>query len=376
MDKFHNTEFDAATQLKLALFRGYIREWLPVFLTKNFQKVNLYDLFAGPGYDAYGNPGSPVIIVEEMNQFFQTYPDLKDSANVRMVFNDYKQLKIVKLKQAVEQLARSPSCCSIEYSRQPFQKALQQYLPEIASKNSANLIIMDQFGFKEVTPEVIRQLAECSTTDILFFIPSSFIKRFIETPEVGGKFDMDSEQVKSRDYNTIHRFVCEYFRQKLGSQEYCLAPFSIKKGSNIYGVIFGSQSLFGLDKFLKVCWALDPVTGEANYNIDGDFAWAQKGLFPGMNTISKEDKFQHDLKVFVHDRSPTNHDVYKFTLTQGFRPQRATGLLRKMRQNGQLVVTDLDSKRSSTQGGYYIAWDEYNKQLPRIRFSVKETRNG
>ena len=229
MDKLHNTEFDASTQLKLALFRGYIREWLPVFLTRNFQKVNLYDLFAGPGYDAEGNPGSPIIIVEEMNRFFQTYPNLKDNANVRMVFNDYKQFKIAKLKQAVEQIACSQSCCTIEYTQQPFQEALQQHLPEIAGKNSANLIIMDQSGVKEVTPSVIRQLAECGATDILFFISSSFIKRFIEPPEVGGKFDMDLEEVKSHDYNTIHRFVCEYFSEKLGDREYFLTPFRSRK---------------------------------------------------------------------------------------------------------------------------------------------------
>lgn len=31
--KFHDDEFDDATQIKLAIFRGYIRKWLPVFLT-------------------------------------------------------------------------------------------------------------------------------------------------------------------------------------------------------------------------------------------------------------------------------------------------------------------------------------------------------
>ena len=31
--KFHENEFDDATQVKLDVFRGYIRKWIPVFLT-------------------------------------------------------------------------------------------------------------------------------------------------------------------------------------------------------------------------------------------------------------------------------------------------------------------------------------------------------
>jgi len=55
MSAFHDKVFDDSTQLKLAIFQGYIRKWLPVFLTqygggrKNFQQVNIYDFFAGPG---------------------------------------------------------------------------------------------------------------------------------------------------------------------------------------------------------------------------------------------------------------------------------------------------------------------------------------
>ena len=150
--------------------------------------------------------------------------------------------------------------------------------------------------------------------------------------------------------------------------KYYLAPFSLKKGSNIYGIIFGNASLLGLDKFLKVCWTLDPINGESNYNINGDFAWANKGLFDDMNKISKEEKFRFDLENFVKDKSPNNHDVFHFALTHGFRPKQATSLLRQMK----LHRISLDLKRPCTASGYYVTWDEYNEHPPRIRFSIKE----
>ena len=52
--------------------------------------------------------------------------------------------------------------------------------------------------------------------------------------------------------------------------EYYLAPFSIKKGANIYGVIFGSGYPLGMDRFLQVAWAKDAISGEPNFDIHRD----------------------------------------------------------------------------------------------------------
>ncbi|KKK85629.1 hypothetical protein LCGC14_2771360, partial [marine sediment metagenome] len=59
---FHNKPFDDETILKLEIFRGYTREWLPVFLSKRtFSSVNIFDYFAGPGKDSHGQEGSPLL---------------------------------------------------------------------------------------------------------------------------------------------------------------------------------------------------------------------------------------------------------------------------------------------------------------------------
>jgi hypothetical protein len=154
--------------------------------------------------------------------------------------------------------------------------------------------------------------------------------------------------------------------------EYHLAPFSIKKGANIYGVIFGSGSLLGLDKFLKVCWKADAVTGEANYNIDSDFSWGgQKSLFAEQNVIRKVDLFAHDLKEFIRSSSPSNRDVFKFCLTKGFRPGHASDILRAMQKNNELQVVDWTSGLPGKAGTFYLTWDNYNKHDPKIRFIVR-----
>jgi hypothetical protein len=49
-------------------------------------------------------------------------------------------------------------------------------------------------------------------TDILFFIPSSYVHRFKQHPAVAQWIDMRDQE---SDYLTIHRDICKYFRSQL-----------------------------------------------------------------------------------------------------------------------------------------------------------------
>lgn len=58
--------FTEATMLKLDIFRRCFREWFPVFVHHpSVKHIFIYDMFAGSGTDSEGNPGSPIILLEE-----------------------------------------------------------------------------------------------------------------------------------------------------------------------------------------------------------------------------------------------------------------------------------------------------------------------
>lgn len=58
--------FHEATMLKLDIFRRCFREWFPVFVHHpGVKQIFIYDMFAGSGTDSMGNPGSPIILLEE-----------------------------------------------------------------------------------------------------------------------------------------------------------------------------------------------------------------------------------------------------------------------------------------------------------------------
>jgi len=54
----HQQPFDEGTRDKLELYREYLREWLPVFINgSSVDFLQIFDFFAGPGFDVGGNPG-------------------------------------------------------------------------------------------------------------------------------------------------------------------------------------------------------------------------------------------------------------------------------------------------------------------------------
>jgi len=357
---FHSKSFDDATLLKLEIFKRYIREWLPVFMAKRdgcvpFDRVNIYDFFAGPGRDGNDNPGSPLIIQEEVKAFCEARAQLKAETPIRMIFNDIQKSHIEKLRESVEEMRCSKDCCSFEYCSEPFLNVVEKYLPSMRERGQANLVILDQFGVKEVTPEIVQKILAAGTTDILFFISTASIRRFAATPEFRDKFKLDSEEIKTVAYNTVHRFLCDHFRSQLTAGNAMLAPFSIKKKSNIYGIIFATTHELGMEKFLKVCWGLDRVTGEASYNIDNEVTWnGQQSLFTDDNTPTKETVFETELLSFIKDQNPSNKRVFRFGLERGFCSAKCNDALKVLQGAGKIEVEDISTMKSARKGAFYL----------------------
>jgi three-Cys-motif partner protein len=368
---FHAEPFNEETKLKLEIFRGYIREWLPVFLAKpTFKIVALYDFFAGPGKDVKGEKGSPLIIIEELNRYLNdpSKPQSQD-VKIKLYFNDEDTHKYMELKKAIENENVS-KVFSIEVDNKDFTAAFKEKFSSIASADTATLVILDQCGIKHITQDVFTKLISCRATDILFFISSSTIRRFTGEDCIDQYFlGVSRKQIEAIDPGHIHRFICNQYYRKLipADKNYYLAPFSIKKDANVYGLIFGSSSLYGLEKFLRVCWDIDPETGEANYNIDRDAFRNTQLLFKELSIPRKKDEFQNNLLAELTKKSLTNKELYKYCLENGFLPKHMNEILTAIQKEGKLITVPKDSKH------FYIGWNYYSgKKDIIVTFSVKE----
>ncbi|NPU91250.1 MAG: three-Cys-motif partner protein TcmP [Gammaproteobacteria bacterium] len=325
-NNFHKNSFDDATQLKLEVYRRYIKSWLPVFISRkpdrNWNgKINIFDFFCGPGMDNEGNDGSPLIAVRSCLEYEKLLT--KNGSTISLYFNDDKPSKIEKLNSVLEEL-NIPSSIAYETSSEAFGHAFVRKMKHISG--SANLLFIDQCGIKEVTPKVFHTLIGLKGTDFLFFIASSFLGRFKDSPEFKKYLDVCNHLDGSTEHHDSHRAIADMYRDMIpAGTEYYIAPFTLKKKRNIYGLIFGTGNLLGILKFLQVCWEIDPERGEANFDIDGDQLPNNSGdnfdLFKSNTTASKVEVFQKNLENslrmgnFITDRA-----VFIHALENGFIP--------------------------------------------------------
>jgi three-Cys-motif partner protein len=368
---FHAEPFDRETKLKLEIFRGYIREWLPVFLSKRtFKAITLYDFFAGPGSDIEGEKGSPLIIIDEVEAYLNNPTTPKaQGVEIKLYFNDDDKSKYLVLKEAIEKEGIK-GFFSVEVENKDFTAAFNDKFSAIGAADTANLVILDQSGIKHITQDIFKKLMACRSTDILFFISSATVKRFVGENCIDQYLpSISKEQIDNLDAGHIHRFICnEYYRKLVPTgKDYYLSSFSIKKDSNVYGLIFGSGSLYGLEKFLRVCWAIDPKTGEANYNIDKDDFRDEESMFKELNVIHKKEEFQKNLTAELKKKPMTNKELYRYCLESGFLPKHVNEILKTLQKNGKLIVSPEGSK------GFYIDWKYYSgREDKTVTLRVKE----
>jgi hypothetical protein len=195
--------------------------------------------------------------------------------------------------------------------------------------------LLDQFGVSQVTSDIFRKLTSFPCTDFLFFISSSTLQRFREHPAIKQKI------TRSADFNQVHQAALAYYHSLLPKHaRYYLAPFSIKKGSNIYGVIFGSAHPLGMDKFLNVAWNQDRLNGTANFDINRDEIQPEQPMLD-LGVITKPHKlgvFEQELERLLRARAlPDEFSVAEMCFSHGVMRSHASPVLSRLKQEGVIA---------------------------------------
>ncbi|MEW6508805.1 MAG: three-Cys-motif partner protein TcmP [Bacteroidota bacterium] len=340
--------FDEGTILKLEIFEKYFEEWLPTFIMGTYPKpIQVFDLFAGSGYDKNNIAGSPIRILEIINKHRGNLSN--KSKKVFLFFNDSDENKIDQLKINVEAKTKELSLTSlveIKFSSNNFRECFGLYRKEL--NNGCNLIFIDQNGFKEVDEKVFYFLINLDTTEFIFFISSSYIHRFADAPEVQKhhpKFDFEKIKLSSR--RSVHNTICEEYHKYVPKSvtNFLLIPFSIMKDdkSNVYGLIFVCKHPLAADKFLHIVWNKNLINGNANFDIDADLQKSQLHLFDGKKP-TKIESFQNKLRESILAGSiKTNKDAYLFTLNQGHISQHANEEIKRMKKENKIIFDSSSS---------------------------------
>lgn len=336
--KFFEQAFDEATLAKLDLYKSFCQEWLPVFISRKetiYHNVNVFDFFAGAGTDSEGVKGSPLIAIDIIKAYQSQI--LEKNINVSLFLNELDKDTHDKLLQNTA-IFTNENYFSLKVSNMNFNDCFDLYYPIMQKMNTANLIFIDQFGIKEVPNEIFQKLIELKHTDFIFFISSSYLHRFGETDEFKKTIMLPDNN--NRKYNSIHREVTNFYASLIpANKTYYLAPFSIKRKSNIHGLIFGSNHSYGAEKFLKQCWKSDKLRGEANFDIDSEsIVENQLDVFSGKPKMAKKiEAFEENLKEKIINREiASDKRAYTYGLSEGFTPKQVRKVLEDMIKNKQI----------------------------------------
>ena len=377
---FQNNPFDESTKLKLNIFGECFRAWLPVFIHDPFtEQIFIFDFFAGSGIDSEGILGSSLILLNEARGEDRKYCS-KAKKKITFIFNEHNRNNINELENNVsnhfENCIKQNQCekCVYDYeiNKSDFKTVFYTEKTQeiLQDKNIGKFVLLDQYGFKEIDKDIFLHLVKSPKTDFIFFISSSFIKRFQQHENTKKYIDTEKLNFDESQPKECHRIIAEYFKELIPKdQEYYLHQFTIQKENkgNYYGLIFGTNHTFGMEKFLKVCWNQDNVSGEANYDIDDDMIRNGMTLFNELNTSRKKDFFKDQLITFLQDFR-SNNELYKFTLENGCLPMHTNEILKVMQKNERLEAQPSDTRKSS----FYLSWEYYKKQEIKAKFRIRK----
>jgi three-Cys-motif partner protein len=339
----HSKPFDEQTLTKLELFEDYAKEWIPTFVMSSHSEICVFDFFAGPGYDNYHVAGSPIRILRQVEA--QMGHVFAKRVKVKLFFNEYGKSKFKLLELSCDKFienspemsrAKKTGLLSVTYYNEDFAILFPKLLSTI--KAFPSLIYIDQNGLRFLADQYLLELEKTETTDFLYYASSSFLLRFGNTLGFQHCLSLNIENIRTKKPKYVHQELLVQLREKLPIKtNLSLYPFTIKKNSNYYGIIFGASHPRAVDKFLKTVWKKNEINGAANFDIDDDKKKVQLDLFEGKH-LTKIERFQeYFTELILSGQIKTNADAYNFVLKEGHVPQHAAEVMRKLKQAG--VVT-------------------------------------
>lgn len=326
--------FDEETLAKLDIFEDYAEAWIPTFVMSGYKEIHIFDFFAGSGYDHIGIPGSPIRILQQIRKYLQHI--FEKGTKVVFHINEYEKLKYEELQIACEKYVDQYPELRRILQIKPYCRDFADLFDELYSviMKYPSLVYLDQYGVKFLSEKYIRAFENTKTTDFLYFVSTSHFLRFGNTLEFRKHFNFDVEHAKREPYKFIHRNLIKQMQGSLlSSSELKLYPFSIKKGNNIHGIIFGAKSIRAIDKFLDIAWRRSPVNGDANFDIDGEATIQQLDIF-GNQRQTKKEVFAKKLQDYIKlNKVVTNKDIFNFTLSLGHPRQHGAAVVKTLKNN-------------------------------------------
>jgi len=375
------------SKAKVELYTSYLATYLTILArTPYVDTVHIYDLMCGEGIYSDGSKGSPIVTMEKIKEHY--FQNNKTCPNLHIWFNDKDKSEIENDKYKVERVQQKcskiycPSNVNVSFRKEDYTQISLDVVYELESLSNKEraLIFIDPYGYKEVKPDQLKRFLRNGKTEVILFLPISFMSRVANKSLSqdffpGGKplkefllplFEFDKKfQYSTKP--TIFINQLKYLLSKfLQDEKIFVDTFTIQRDEqNIYCLFFFTHHILGFEKMLETKWKLDEEQGKG-FRLNSE----QGMLFREVEISEYPNKLKNYILL---EKAKTNADLYLFGLNNGFLPRHTNQVLKNWQHDNPKFKVYLKDGTEARKGAFYINYENYSKKTKQIvKFSFEK----
>lgn len=373
---------------KVAFYRSYLVKMLSIMsVTRYFNRVNIFDVFCGRGVYADGGHGSPIQAMEAIQKVREDHPS---DTTFYLYLNDVVKKFVLGVKEYIEEHFPKNGLCKVNYLNAPAKRLFEELVSflEHMPKTSKNVIFIDPYGYKDIHKETLRRMMSNERTEILLFLPISFMHRFthyafdgnankgaLPLREFISEFFPVGHPVRSDEPMDVKQYIRELTKAFSFDGKYYTTSYFIERDcKNYFALFFMTTNLLGLEKAVDTMWELDKLEGKGFHQPEVETL--QQKMFEDFFREEDDRKRFEYLRIlmlsFLEKRQRSNCEIYEYILQHGYKPTHANEVLRKLQKDDLIDVFLWDSGNKAKKGAFYVCYTHSkNRNMPKAVIGLK-----
>jgi three-Cys-motif partner protein len=366
------------SRIKTEIVYKFVKPWSQIVLSSQAKynqtvEAAYIDLFAGPGTYEDGNKSTPLLVIED------AVKQQLSRRGLRCFFNDKDKTHIESLEQeigaidGVSALTHKPSFYNEEASIGLIDRFnLSRKVPQF--------FFLDQFGYSDITPELIRRIFQADKCDCAFFFKYSRVIGALNNRtaasnmiELFGKQQVEELRTKLKtqpDALTKEEMILDALKRAMasvGASSFHPFPFRIQENQG------ATHHLIYLGKSERGLSVMKEIMGNASSRQDEgvpSFGFAEHEAHPNLFFISPIDELQSALLQRFSGETITVGAIYSVHHAgTRYLLRNYQEALKRLESDGKIITFPTANERPLRNGKTTMSPDTH------ISFPRKEGQN-
>lgn len=377
------------SEAKVAFYRCYLEKYLSIMSVQHYNtQVNIFDVFCGRGVYANGGHGSPIQAMEAIKKVRTDHPS---ETQFVLYLNDSVKKFVEGVREYIEHNFETDRLCKVQYMNVPakylFGK-LVDYL-EAQPKRSKNLLFIDPYGYKDIHKDTMQKMLNNRNTEILLFLPISFMHRFTHYAFDGNankgalplrdfisEFFPEDHIVRQDEPMDVMQYISELAKAFSFENRFYSTSYFIKRDyKNYFALFFITPNLLGLERAVDSMWQLDEEGGQGFRMLD----YSQPRLFEEYFEQERKREIEENLRTlilgFLSMGQKTNCELYKLILCRGYKISQANMVMRLLQNEGLISVFDIEKQKEARKNSFYLSYaNAKDTRHPKAYIKIKKDK--